>query len=249
VDSRKLLAESLREMNIRASLGQIDKLVEFNELVYENNKYTNLIGRTEKENIIKRHILDSASLLSNSDILFRDVDKDNFKMIDIGTGGGFPGIPLAILLNGSKVFLLEKSKKKVEFLLFAIDKLSLTNVSILNGRAEEIARLEGYRENFEIVTARAVTKFNILLELSIPFCSINGRIIFYKSSKVIRDIEAGYDAIKMLGGTIDRLIDVNVEGLEEYRALLVLKKVRKTPERYPRIFAQIKKYPLKLKYK
>jgi 16S rRNA (guanine527-N7)-methyltransferase len=249
VDSRKLLKESLRDMSIRVNLEQIDKLAEFNELVYEKNKYINLIGRTGKEDIIKRHILDSASLLSSSDILFRDVDKDNFKIIDIGTGGGFPGIPLAILLNRSKIFLIEKSEKKVDFLLFAIEKLSLKNVSIFKGRAEEIARLEEFRENFECVVARAVAKFNILLELSIPFCSINGKIILYKSKKVSRDIEAGYDAIEVLGGTIDKLIDVNVKGLEEYRALLVLKKVRKTPEKYPRKFAQIKKYPLLLKYK
>jgi len=231
-------------MNIKASCGQIEKLIAFHELVYEKNKYINIIGRGGKEDIIERHILDSASLLSHSDILFRDMDTDNFNIIDIGTGGGFPGIPLAILLDRAKIFLLEKSKKKVEFLLCAIDKLPLTNVTILNGRAEEIARLEKWRENFEIVTARAVTKFNILLELSIPFCSINGRIIFYKSKKVVHEIETGYGAIEILGGMIDRLVDVKVRGLEAYRALLIVKKVRHTPDKYPRTFARIKKNPL-----
>jgi 16S rRNA (guanine527-N7)-methyltransferase len=166
------------------------------------------------------------------------------KILDIGTGGGLPGIPLSILMEEAEVTLLEKTGKKTEFLSLAVKDLSLGNVTVLTGRAEELGRMDKWRENFSVVTARAVTKFNILLEIAIPFCNINGKIIFYKSKKVFSEIEASGDAISTLGGRVEDLTEVHIPGLNEFRALLFIGKVKNTPMRYPRRFSQIKKRPL-----
>jgi len=241
VDNRKLLKDSLEEMNIKAIGDQLEKLIAFQDLIFENNKKINLVGTIEREDILKRHILDSVSLLTYADRLFEG--KEDIKILDIGTGGGFPGIPLAILLKDSKMALLEKSGKKVDFLNKAIRELSLDNILILPGRAEELASQGKWRGHFDIVIARAVTKFTILLELSVPFCNINGKIIFYKSKKVFEEIEARGDVIEILGGKVEELIEVKVSGLEEFRAFLVMKKERHTPSKYPRKFAHIKRGP------
>jgi len=240
VDNRKLLKASLDEMNINATEIQINKLITFQEFIFENNKNINLVGPSSMEDILIRHILDSVSLLTCAD---RVLD-NKINIIDIGTGGGLPGIPLAIFLNDSKIVLLEKSRKKVDFLIRATKLLSLDNILILTGRAEEISRQNKWRGSFDIVIARAVTKINMLLEYSFPFCKVNGRIIFYKSRKVHREIELSGDAIDALGGKIEELIKVKVSGLDEFRAFLIMKKYKYTPLKYPRNFANIKRSPL-----
>ncbi len=242
LDNRKLLKESLKEMKIAATEDQVEKLIAFQDLIFENNKRINLVGTVEKENILKRHILDSVSLLTYAERLFDG--KEDIKILDIGTGGGFPGIPLAILLKDSKMALLEKTGKKVDFLNKTVKSLSLDNIIVLPGRAEELAGQKKWRGHFDIVIARAVTKFSILLELSVPFCNINGRIVFYKSKKIFTEIETSGEAIEVLGGKIEELIKVKVSGLEEFRAFLVMKKEKHTPLKYPRNFAHIKKDPL-----
>ena len=242
MDHRKLLKDSLEEMSIAATEDQVEKLIAFQDLVFENNKKINLVGTVEKENILKRHILDSVSLLAYADRLFDC--KEGIKILDIGSGGGFPGIPLAILLKDSKMTLLEKTGKKVDFLNKAAKSLSLDNIMVLPGRAEELAGQKKWRGHFDIVIARAVTKFSILLELSVPFCNINGRIIFYKSKKIFKEIETRGEAIGALGGKIEELIRAKVSGLEEFRAFLVMKKEKNTPSKYPRNFAHIKREPL-----
>jgi len=134
--------------------------------------------------------------------------------------------------------------KKSNFLSTAVKELSLDNVTVLTGRAEELAREEKWRERFSVVTARAVTKFNILLELSIPFCNINGKIIFYKSKKIFSEIDAAGEAADMLGGKIGELIEADIPGLEGFRVLQVIDKENNTPKKFPRRFSQIKKKPL-----
>lgn len=242
MDNSKLLKDSLEEMSIAATEDQIEKLIAFQDLIFENNKKFNLVGTGERENILKRHILDSVSLLTYADRLFDC--KEGIKILDIGTGGGFPGIPLAILLKDSKMALLEKTGKKVDFLNKAVKSLSLDNIIVLPGRAEELAGQKKWRGHFDIVVARAVTKFSILLELSVPFCNINGRIIFYKSKKIFKELETRGEAIETLGGKMEELIKVKVSGLEEFRAFLVMKKEKHTPSKYPRNFAHIKRGPL-----
>jgi len=227
-------------MKINATEIQIDKLIAFQELIFENNKKVNLVGPSSPEDILIRHILDSVSLLAYAD----KVLDSKANIIDIGTGGGFPGIPLAILLKDTEMVLLEKSRKKVDFLVRAIKLLSLDNVIVLTGRAEDIVRQNKWRGSFDIVIARAVTKISMLLEYSFPYCKVNGRIIFYKSRKVYEEIESSKDTIDTLGGKIEELIKVEVSGLDEVRVFLVIKKCKYTPLKYPRNFADIKRNPL-----
>jgi 16S rRNA (guanine527-N7)-methyltransferase len=242
MDRSSLLKESLKEMGIRHDDRQVKKLIAYQELLTEKNKTLNLIGPADSESIIRRHILDSISPLSCPESLYWY--GPDLRILDLGSGGGLPGIPLSILLNNAEVTLLEKTKKKSEFLDFASMELSLKRVNVLTGRAEELARMDKWRESYSIVTARAVTKINILLELAIPFCNINGKIIFYKSKKIFSEKEASINAINTLGGRVEDLLEVQIPGLNEFRALLVIRKVKKTSLDFPRKFSQIKKKPI-----
>ena len=239
---KKVLYEYLGKTGISNDNEKIDKVISYLEIVYEKNKVINLIGTKEKEDIFIKHILDSLSIFYIK--VMREGEHQEKKIIDIGTGGGLPGILLAIFLPESKIFLVDKSKKKTDFLRETIKALDIKNIIVITDRAEELLRKAGFREKFDIVIARAVTKFNILLELAIPFCTINGKIIFYKSKKVFEEIKEHSEAISKLGGEFEELYDVEVPDLEGFRTFLILKKEKRTPLKYPRNFALIKKKPL-----
>lgn len=166
------------------------------------------------------------------------------RVLDVGTGAGLPGVPLSIFLNDKIFYLLDKTLKKINFLNMIVEKLGVENVRVLRGRAEELGKEALYRETFDIVLSRAVTKFDILSELTIPFCRINGKIIFYKSKKIFAELESNRGAILKLGGKVENLLEVEVPNLNEYRAFLVIKKIRKSPGIYPRNFNKIIKKPL-----
>ena len=242
VDEKNLLRDSLKKMKIDFDEGQLEDLLKYKDLLMRTNKSVNLIGPADSDAIIKKHILDSLAPLSSSSGMMPG--EEGARILDIGSGGGLPGIPLAIVLKKAEVVLLEKSRKKSAFLSDVKAGLSLDNLTVLTGRAEELAHKEIYREKFSLVTARAVTKFNILLELSIPFCNINGKIIFYKSKKIFSEIDAAGEAADMLGGKIGELIEADIPGLEGFRVLQVIDKENNTPKKFPRRFSQIKKKPL-----
>ena len=242
MDKSAVLKESLEKMGIEHDTGQIEQLIAYQELLIEKNKTLNLIGPTDSESIIRRHILDSVSPLSHAESFYWY--DHGLKILDLGSGGGLPGIPLSILLNNAEVTLLEKTKKKSDFLSHAAAKLSLGRITVLTGRAEELASMTRWRESFSIVTARAVAKINILLELAIPFCNINGRIVFYKSKKIFSEKASSIKAIDTLGGRVEDLVEVQIPGLREFRALMVISKVRSTPMCFPRNFSLIKKRPI-----
>ncbi len=242
MEQKKFLDKYLLKIGINNDSSKIDKIFEYLELVYEKNKVLNLIGTKEKEEIFIKHILDSLSIF-NIELLREDKLKGK-KIIDIGTGGGLPGILLAIFLPESEIYLLDKSKKKTIFLRETTEALELKNTIIITDRAEELSREAGFREKFDIVIARAVARFSILLELAVPFCNIHGKIIFYKSKKVFEEIKEHSETISKLGGEFKKLYDVEVPDLERFRTFLILKKVKRTPLKYPRNFAMIKKKPL-----
>ncbi len=242
MEQKKFLDKYLLKIGINNDSSKIDKIFEYLELVYEKNKVINLIGTKEKEEIFIKHILDSLSIF-NIELLREDKLKGK-KIIDIGTGGGLPGILLAIFLPESEIYLLDKSKKKTIFLRETTEALELKNTIIITDRAEELSREAGFREKFDIVIARAVARFSILLELAVPFCNIHGKIIFYKSKKVFEEIKEHSETISKLGGEFKKLYDVEVPDLERFRTFLILNKVKRTPLKYPRNFALIKKKPL-----
>jgi 16S rRNA (guanine527-N7)-methyltransferase len=243
LDIENIIKQSLKELGVDFSPDQIRIIREYLDIVYEYNKEVNIIGTKKKEDILIRHFLDSLSILKFKKGLFNNKD-DIRKILDIGTGAGLPGMVLSIFLNDRLFYLVDKKEKKIEFLNSAADRLNIKNVKILRGRAEELAREGSYREKFDMVLARAVTKFNILCELLIPFCRINGKIIFYKSLKVFDELKEGRKAILELGGREENLLEVEVPYLNEFRTFLVIKKNRKTPLIYPRKFKKIKRSPL-----
>ena len=242
LEQKKMLGDYLGKIGIDDNADKIEKIFEYLEIVYKKNKVVNLIGTKEKKDIFIKHILDSLSIFNIK--ILREGELKEKRIIDIGTGGGLPGMLLAIFLPQSKIFLLDKSKKKTGFLRETIEALDLRNIIVITDRAEELSRKSNFREKFDIVIARAVTKLNILLELAIPFCTIHGKIIFYKSKKVFEEIKEHSEAISKLGGGFEELCDVEVPDLEGFRTFLILKKDKRTPLKYPRNFAKIKRKPL-----
>ncbi len=239
-----ILKSSLKELEINFNQNQIRLLKDYIEMVYERNKTINIIGTKEKEDIVIRHFLDSISILKYSGDIFCSNSLYN-KILDVGTGAGLPGMALSIFLEKKKIYLLDKNEKKVKILNFFAKKLKLKNVVIIKGRAEELARENLYRGKFDIVLARAVAKFSALCELIIPFCRINGKIIFYKSLKVFNDLEEGRRAIGALGGRVEKLQKVRVPYLNEFRSFLIINKDKNTPDEYPRKFKKIKSKPIR----
>lgn len=243
MDIEKALIQSLKDLGVAFSPDQIRTVKEYLDIVYEYNKKVNLTGTKKKEDIFTRHFLDSISILRFKKDLF-EKDSDVEKILDVGTGAGLPGMLLSIFLKDKLFYLIDKKEKKIEFLNLLVSRLDIRNVRIVKGRAEELGREESYRERFDIVLARAVTKFNILCELLIPFCRINGKIIFYKSLKVFDELKEGREVILELGGREESLLDVKVPHLNEFRTFLVIKKNKKTPLTYPRKIKKIKLNPL-----
>jgi len=238
-----ILKSSLKELEISYLNEQLEAIKNYLDVVYEYNDKFSLTGTKDKQSILIRHILDSISILKYQGIIFSDREKSE-KVLDVGTGAGLPGIPLAIFLIDKEFYLIDSSLKKIGFLDILVKELKLQNVIIVRGRAEQIARDKVYRESFDVVLSRALARINILSELTIPFSKINGKIMFYKSIKLRDELSFGKEAILRLGGKVDSLLEIKVPYLKEYRSLLLLKKVKETPVIYPRSFNKIKKQPL-----
>lgn len=241
--NHNILKSYLKELEICFSDKQLKALEGYLDMVYEYNKKFNLTGTKDKEGILVRHILDSIALIKFKEELF-GINGNGYKVLDVGTGAGLPGIPLSIMMENMVFYLLESSSKKINFLEAVIKEINLKNIVLLKGRAEQLARETGYREVFNIVVSRAVAKFNILIELTIPFCRINGKIIFYKSKEVESEIKRSKDSVSKLGGRIDNLLEVRVPDLNEFRSFLVIEKIKDSPKIYPRNFNIIMKKSL-----
>lgn len=244
-----ILIPFLENFKIDYSSSQISFLRKYLDLLYENNKYMNLVGTKDKKGILIRHFLDCLSILKLREVFFgsdlSNIDITTQKIIDIGSGAGLPGILLAIFLQDRHIYLLEKKLRKVNFLTSAVTQLNLKNVEILRGRAEELAHQDNLREKFDLVVARAVTKFDILCELAIPFCKIYGKVVFYKSKKIFEELNKYGDVVPKLGGRILGLEEVRIPNLEEFRAFLIIAKEEKTSNKFPRSVAKIGKKVLK----
>ncbi|MCL1925171.1 MAG: 16S rRNA (guanine(527)-N(7))-methyltransferase RsmG [Defluviitaleaceae bacterium] len=205
------------------------KLQVFQELLLKYNENINLTAITDPEEIRVKHFLDSITPAKHF--------KFEGHCIDIGTGAGFPGIPLAIELPNVHFTLLDSTAKKINFLNLAIGELGLDNVSTIIGRAEEIAHTS-YRQVFNISTSRAVAHLKITAEYSLPFLKIGGHMLAYKARDVYREIEEAKEIVEKLGGKIVETIEYNVDNYE--RSLVIIEKIKDTPEKYPRKYNQIK---------
>ena len=230
--NKELFTENLQ--GIAVSGRQIELLDSFGALLTEKNKSVNLTSITDPDGIAVKHFADSISLLK-ADI------PQGAKVLDLGCGAGFPGIPLLIMRPDIKLTLLDSTGKKLDFVSEALDALGL-EAEVLHGRAEELGQNPDYREKYDIVVSRAVARLNTLCELALPLVKTGGTFIPMKGASAAEEAKAAYTAIKTLGGNLEKSIDFTLT--DGSRSLLIIKKLSPTPPKYPRHGSQISKKPL-----
>lgn len=227
---RELLTQGLETLGL-GNTQAVDKLLTFSDLLLEKNKVMNLTAVKEPMEVVTRHFLDCAPLAPYA---------AGKKVVDVGCGAGFPGMPIA-LLTDAQVTLLDSLGKRITFLNEVIDALHLENAQAIHARAEEF----GHREEFDLATSRAVARLNILAELSLPLVKVGGYFIAMKAVGSDEEIEQAKNGIRLLGGQVERVLDYEVPMTEDRQSrLVIIKKVKETPKKYPRRFQKISAQPL-----
>ena len=206
----------------------------FKELV-EYNEKVNLTSITEKNEVYEKHFIDS--FLPSKEI------KDNSTVCDIGTGAGFPSIPLAIINPTLKIYAVDSLNKRIEFLNMLNEKLNIKNVQTFHFRAEDFAK--NYRESFDYCVSRAVSKLNTLLEYCLPLVKVGGYVLAYKSLNYEEEIKESKKALDVLGGKIEKILEYDLVKSEQKRFVIVIKKTKQTPKNYPRNQNKPRTQPLK----
>lgn len=214
------------EIKISITEDEIDKLYVFMNELIETNKYMNLTAITEENEIILKHFIDS--------ILIKKYIKNGENIIDVGTGAGFPGIPLNIVCSENKFTLLDSLNKRIKFINSIVDKINLKNIEAIHSRAEEAGRNEQYREKYDIATSRAVSKLNVLLEYMMPFVKVGGKCICLKGPDIENELKEAENAIKELGGKIKNVEEYTLPKSDNKRTVVIIEKVENTKKQYPR---------------
>lgn len=233
---------------IDLSKEQTEKFMDYYELLIEWNSFMNLTAITDFDEVILKHFVDSLAVCQTD--IFRNVLKksdDNISdvsLIDIGTGAGFPGIPLKIIFSDMQITLLDSLNKRINFLNTVIEKLDLKGIRTVHGRAEDFARQPDYREQYDFCVSRAVANLSTLTELCIPFVKKGGYFIPYKSERVKEELAAGEKAMELLGGKIENILEYQLPDSDINRNLLLIRKEKNTPKRYPRKAGTPAKEPL-----
>ena len=211
------------------------KLQEYKRMVIETNEVLNLTAITDSFEFDVKHLYDSLLISDYFDYKFKNI-------MDLGSGAGFPGIPLAILFKDTNFYLVEPTKKRCDFLTRVKDALNLTNVTIINKRSEDLEI--NFRGYFDFIVTRAVSRLNILLEISLPFLKTNGYLICYKGIKYQEEINDSIIALKVLNSTIEEVKKETLPFLNEERFNIIIKKNKEIDKKYPRLYSIIKKRPL-----
>lgn len=222
-----------------ASLGLsgegVPALVQYAKALEEKNKVMNLTAITDPADVARLHFLDSAALLPL-------LDFEGATVVDVGTGAGFPGLPLRILNPSTHMTLLDSLGKRITFLQEVCNTLGLSDVACIHARAEEFAA--AHRESFDIAVSRAVAPLPLLAELCLPLVKVGGTFLAMKSVDCNQELDAAAKAIEILGGQMDQVKDYGIPGTEVSHRAVLIKKIASTPVKYPRAYAKIKKAPL-----
>ena len=230
------LKEKMLDINIELTDEQIKKFYDYMLLLLEWNEKINLTAITDEHEIILKHFVDSVSIN-------KYIENDK-KVLDIGTGAGFPGIPLKIINEELEITLVDSLNKRINFLNEVINKLKLNKVETIHARAEELAKNKKYRENYDIAVSRAVAPLNVLLEYTIPFIKVDGKLISMKGSNADEELKVGKRAIEVLGGTFKNIEPINLPGIDDKRNIIIIDKVKETPKQYPRKAGTPSKRPI-----
>lgn len=228
----------LQQLHIELSEKQMEQFLQYYEMLVEKNKVMNLTAITEFDEVVEKHFLDSVSLTKQMDL------HQPLKVLDLGTGAGFPGIPLKIVFPELEITLMDSLNKRVLFLQDVISSLQLQNIEAIHGRAEEAARNKKYREGFDLCVSRAVANISTLSEYCLPFVKIGGSFISYKSSTIEDELEDGKKGIAILGGKVKDVYKFTLPDSELQRSFVVIQKEKKTPKAYPRKAGTPSKDPL-----
>jgi len=230
--------KDIDELGINLSDRQIEQFITYYEVLVEWNKIMNLTAITDFDDVMKKHFIDSISIIKAYDI------NRNISLIDVGTGAGFPGLALKIAYPDLEVTLLDSLNKRINFINFVIDRLGLNGVVTIHGRAEDFAKPDKLRGQFDLCVSRAVANLSTLSEYCIPFVKIGGKFIPYKSEKIGEEMTEASNAISLLGGKISGQFEFNLPNSDIYRNFIIIDKIKDTPKKYPRKAGMPTKEPI-----
>lgn len=234
--------KGLEQLSITLSGEQKQQFLTYYEYLVEKNKVMNLTAITEYEEVITKHFLDSLAVVKTS--CFKPEKLAGKRLIDIGTGAGFPGIPLKIVFPEMEILLLDSLNKRINFLNEVTEMLGLTKINTVHGRAEDYAKQKGYRESFDFCVSRAVANLSTLSEYCIPFVKQGGCFISYKSGSVDQELIQAEKAVKILGGQREEVVHFSLADTDMDRSFVVIRKAKPTPKKYPRKAGLPSKEPL-----
>lgn len=231
----ELIRDGFGEFGLACDDTMLRRYRSYFENLEETNRVMNLTAISGERDVAQLHFLDCSRLLTMEDFSGK-------RVIDVGTGAGFPGLAMKIAWPELKLTLLDSLDKRISFLRDTCEKLELADVECIHARAEEIP--EGYRESFDFAVSRAVARLNLLCELCLPYVKKGGAFIAMKGSEPEQEIKEAYVALKTLGGTVERRVDYTIPGTDVTHSAVIIRKTSDTPKKYPRRWAQIKKTPL-----
>ena len=231
------IQEKSKDLGVSFSVKQTEQFFEYMNLLIEWNEKMNLTAITEPDEIILKHFIDSITILKELE--------DGSKLVDVGTGAGFPGIPLSIMNPSLKITLVDSLNKRLIFLQEVVNKLKLENIEIVHARAEEFGQNKKYREQFDISTSRAVANLSTLSEYLIPLVKVGGKIISMKASDAKKELNEAKKAIEVLGGTVEKVDEFNLPESDIGRTVIIIRKNKITPNKYPRKPGTPSKEPIK----
>lgn len=239
MDFYNIMKTAADEVNIEFNEDMYNKFIKYMRLVQEWNQKINLTAITEDEDFIKKHFIDCIKAFKSPEL------KNAKTVIDVGTGAGFPGMPIAILREDIEVTLLDSLNKRINFLDLVVRELGLKNVTTIHSRAEDGARNKNLRESFDIATSRAVANMAVLSEFCLPYVKISGYFVALKGPAIEEELESSKKALNVLGGKLLRVDETIIEDTDLNHNIVVVEKIKECPKTYPRKAGTVTKKPIK----